>query len=160
QVERLERLTVEWLQPRETGVDVAAILGALQFLRRRRRTTGDRVEHLRLRAEDRAAAGQAVDRHADRDLPQPAGEATRVAELRQFPDDVHEDVLRQLLGLRLIAQSTHRDREDRGPEALNQLAEGPALTRLGPLNKRGDFVPAHGNSSCPDPGGFTAALRG
>ncbi len=72
----------------------------------------------------------AVDRHPHRDLPQPAGEPLRLAQLRDPLEHVQEHLLRQLERIARVAQPAQRDRVNRWLELLDQRAERLAVANL------------------------------
>src|SRR5260370_20216124 len=80
-VERLQRLPVQRLEPAETVPELAALLGTDHLIERIGLDAGRVRRNLRVRAAHRTPARQAVDGHAHGDLPQPAGEAPRIAQL-------------------------------------------------------------------------------
>jgi hypothetical protein len=105
------------------------------------------VQHLGVRLVQRAAPRQPVDRHAHRDLPQPAGEALGVAQLRQLRHAVQEHLLRQLLRLRRVAQPRQRHRVHGRLEALDQLPVGRPVAGLRLLHQALDLDPGHRGST-------------
>src|SRR5690606_27652929 len=88
------------------------------------------IEVLRRGREIRSPTHRPIDRHAGRDLTQPAAEGFRRAQLRDLQHRLDEDFLDQFLGLGVITHTAQRDREDMPLIALEQLAKRAPVTRL------------------------------
>lgn len=96
---------------------------------------GGAFEDVGLDARRGVSARGAVDRHADRDLAEPACESFGLSELIDPAHDVKENLLRELERLAGVAEAPQANGMDGALKLLDQCAEGVAVTALGAFDQ-------------------------
>ena len=92
-------------------------------------------EHFWLNRNRVLSTDGSVDGHTDSDLTKPSDERLRCTKLFDLQHRLNENVLAQLLRIRVVAQSSHCDCVNRWLESLEQFAESVTVASLCSANQ-------------------------
>src|SRR5262249_19549665 len=128
----------------EALADLRALLGEDHRLKRALRGGLGVVPDFVPRTADPAATRQAIDRHADRDLPQPGAECVGLAKLPDLVQSADEHFLREFLRFDGLAELLHGQCVHLALEAPDELIVSVAVPMPRSFHQNVGFDPNHG----------------